>query len=178
MDAAQPNDFALFVEEQRFRQWWLWVIMIAPVAVAWYGFWEQIIGGQPFGNNPAPDWVIWLGWLLAGIVLPWLLCSASLRVEVSSGSVRIGFVTPLLPLFRKSIALKQIGGAEAVTYRPIRDYGGWGVRYGGNGWAYSVSGNRGVQLKMKEGHDILLGSRQPERLAAAIQRAMAEAAPR
>lgn len=173
MNRAVPTDLPLFVEEQRFRQWWLWLIMIAPVAVAWYGFWRQIIGGQPLGNNPAPDWVIWLVWLLAGIVLPWLLYSAALRVEVSSESVRIGFVTPLFPLFRKSVAFKQIRSVEAVTYRPIRDYGGWGVRIGGKGWAYSVSGNRGVLLKMKVGSDILLGSRQPERLATAIQQALA-----
>ncbi len=34
----------------------------------------------------------------------------------------------------------------ARKYRPIREYGGWGIRYGWNGRAYSTSGNEGVQL--------------------------------
>ena len=31
--------------------------------------------------------------------------------------------------------------AEATKYRPIRDFGGWGIRYGRTGKAYNVSSN-------------------------------------
>lgn len=174
MNGTQPIEPPRYVEEQRFRQWWLWLILLAPVAVAWHGFWRQLIQGHPVGNRPAPDWVLWLVWLLAGIVLPWLLYSVALRVEVLSDSVSIAFVTSLVPLLRVTISLEKILSAEAVTYRPIRDYGGWGLRVGRKGLAYNVSGNRGVRLKMREGRDVLVGSKEPERLALALQQVLAE----
>jgi hypothetical protein len=174
MDASHYAEVPLFVEEQRFRQWWLWLIMAGPVGVAWYGFWRQLVRGEPFGNNPAPDWAMWLVWLGAGILLPWILYSVALRAEVRPNTVVIRFITPLFPLFRKTIELDRILSVEAVAYRPLREYGGWGIRRGAKGWAYSVSGNRGVRLKMKEGAGVLIGSRQHEQLARAIEQARAE----
>jgi hypothetical protein len=113
-----------------------------------------------------------------GIALPYILSAVRLRFEVHRDRLFVGFVTPLFPLYRKAIPVGTIESAEPVTYRPILEYGGWGLRRSAKGIAYNMSGNRGVQLKMKEGRNILLGSRQPERLAAAIQQARAEAAPR
>ena len=58
-------------------------------------------------------------------------------------------------------------------YRPILDYGGWGIRWGpGKGWAYNVSGNRGVQLELLDGKQLLIGSQNPEKLAQMIGKAM------
>jgi hypothetical protein len=60
---------------------------------------------------------------------------------------------------------------EAKTYRPLREYGGWGIRYGAAGKAYNVSGNLGVQLSLLSGRKIMLGSQKPEELVLAIDRA-------
>ena len=48
--------------------------------------------------------------------------------------------------------------AHAITYSPLKDYGGWGIRYGRKGKAYNVSGNKGVMLSMKDGKAIMIGS--------------------
>ncbi|NVL91956.1 MAG: hypothetical protein HWN71_02845 [Desulfobacterales bacterium] len=55
-----------------------------------------------------------------------------------------------------------------MTYNPLKDYGGWGIRYGRGGRAYNVSGNRGVYLELSNGKSLLIGSLQPEELARAI----------
>ena len=60
---------------------------------------------------------------------------------------------------------------EVQTYRPIRDYGGWGIRYGRGGKAYNVSGNRGVMLELSDGQKLLIGSQKPDDLANAISSA-------
>ena len=62
---------------------------------------------------------------------------------------------------------------EPRVYRPVLEYGGWGVRYTpfGRGWAYNVSGNRGVQLVMSSGRRALVGSQRPDDLAGAINAA-------
>jgi hypothetical protein len=66
--------------------------------------------------------------------------------------------------------LAEIVHRETRTYRPILEYGGWGVRYSfvRKGWAYTVSGNRGVQLQLANGKRILVGSQRAEELARAI----------
>ncbi|MFX1355554.1 MAG: hypothetical protein ACFFGP_16490, partial [Promethearchaeota archaeon] len=91
--------------------------------------------------------------------------------------VLVRFTTPLFPLFRKTIPMEKILRAEAVTYRPLRDYGGWGIRCGAKGTAYTMSGHRGVRLEVAEGTDILIGSQQPDQLAATIAQARADQKP-
>lgn len=71
---------------------------------------------------------------------------------------------------RFRIPLKNVVRAFPRTYRPISEYGGWGIRFGRSGRAFNMSGNRGVQLVLKSGRRVLIGSQRPEELAAAIHR--------
>ena len=143
----------VFEEEQRFRQPWLWMLFIAEAA---------LFGGL-IVKHPHPPAVIALVILVVGgsflMFLFW-----TMRTEVRSDSVYIRF----WPMKRR-IPLEDIKSVEARTYSPIREYGGWGFRYGRSGKAYNVSGNRGVQLELKSGEHILIGSQKADDLAAAIQ---------
>jgi hypothetical protein len=69
--------------------------------------------------------------------------------------------------------LAEIVSWDARTYRPILEYGGWGIRYSpfGKGWAYNISGNQGVQLELMNGKRILIGSQRAEELARTIAEA-------
>jgi hypothetical protein len=64
---------------------------------------------------------------------------------------------------------------EAVTYRPIRDYGGWGIRWGPGKLAYNVSGSEGVRIDRSDDRELLVGSRQPYDLARAMRNAIQNA---
>lgn len=143
--------------------------MILVAGMMWYGFFEQIVAGRPFGDNPGPDWVIWVTWSLAGIGLPVFLFVARVIVTVGGHDVTIRW----FPLWTRRVPLIEIEQCEAREYRPILQYGGWGIRYGGphRGWAYTLSGNRGVFLRTASGSNVLIGSENPQRLAAAINAA-------
>ncbi|SDL02555.1 hypothetical protein SAMN04487898_11451 [Pedobacter sp. ok626] len=56
------------------------------------------------------------------------------------------------------------------TYSPLGEYGGWGIRYSmsGQGMAYNVSGNKGLQLELNNGKKILIGTNNPTELEAAL----------
>jgi hypothetical protein len=75
-----------------------------------------------------------------------------------------------IPLHRRFhwFRWEDILSAEAITYLPLRDYGGWGIRFGPKGKAYNVCGNRGVQLTFTNGSRLMIGSQRAEELAAAI----------
>jgi len=54
---------------------------------------------------------------------------------------------------------------EVRKYKPIREYGGWGYRFSfKNGKAYNISGNMGLQIVLKNGDKILIGTQKPDEL--------------
>ncbi len=164
---SAESRYVVFREVQRFRQWWVWLLVYGIAAFSWYGFVQQIVLGRPFGSNPAPDWMMWLLVLLFGIGLPLFFHRLKLIVEVREDHIRIRYA----PLTTREIPLAEIKRYEARTYQPIREFGGWGIR----GWskrkrmAYNVSGDRGVELELEDGREIMIGSQNPERLAQAIE---------
>jgi hypothetical protein len=156
----------MFKEEQRFRQWWIWAIVLVVAALGWWGFVQQIVLGEPFGNNPASDWAVWLLWVFVGLGLPALFAFIRLAIEVTADEVVIRY----RPLMKRRILLADIERVNARTYKAVREYGGWGIK----GWsfksvAYNISGDRGVQLTLRDGRRIMLGSRRPDELAQAIE---------
>lgn len=155
-----------FFEVQRIRQWWIWGVVGLIVVLAWWSFVQQIVLGRPFGTNPAPDWLVWGITAVCGIGAPLLFAVMRLETTVDATGLRLRFV----PFRDRRVEAPRIRSQEVVAYRPIRQWGGWGIRYGfGRGWAYTASGNRGVQLELADGKRLLVGSQRPEALAAALQ---------
>jgi hypothetical protein len=71
---------------------------------------------------------------------------------------------------RFRIPLRHIARAYARQYQPLKEYGGWGIRNGREGRAFTLGGKEGVQLVLRSGTRVLVGSRQAEELASAIRR--------
>jgi hypothetical protein len=161
----------LFREVQNIRHvWWIMVIIYGTAGLMWYSFILQVLFDRPVGTNPGPDWLMWLLWLLIGIGLPILFYTMKLIVEVTDDYLSIRYV----PFVNRRILFAEIKKCEARTYRAIREHGGWGIRgLFGKGRAYTVSGNRGVELELQSGQQIMLGSQKPQELALAIEAKLA-----
>jgi hypothetical protein len=155
-----------FDERQHLRTWWVLGLVLVVVALSWWAFVEQIVFGRPFGNRPASDAAVWALTLGFGLGLPLFIGVLSLRTTVDGDEL----VLHWRPFRRRRIALADIASARAVHYRPIRDYGGWGLRYGRGGWCYSMSGDRGVMLELRDGRRLLVGSWRAEELAEVLGR--------
>jgi len=172
----EMNDNGLkFREVQKFRQKWLQVsvaaVALCLVIPSGYGMIRQLVFGHSFGNRPMSDPALAIVgplMILLGFGLPLLFHKMRLLTEVRNDGVHINF----FPLSRLTVLFESIVACEIRTYKPIQEYGGWGVRYGRAGKAYNVSGNRGVQLKLSNGKGLLIGSQRPEELAQAIQAGM------
>ena len=70
--------------------------------------------------------------------------------------------------FRGFLKFWRSGDAE---YAAQREFGGWGVRTGPSGKAYTAFGTQGVQLWFKDEKRILIGSQRAGELAAALRAA-------
>lgn len=155
-----------FKEEQRFRQLWIWILVLLASTLPWIGLVIQVIFRQKLGNNPAPDWLLILIWLVFGIGFPLFFYTLRLITEVRKDGIYLKF----FPFHRKfKIYLyNQIKSYEVRKYKPIREYGGWGIRYGFGGMAYNVYGNKGIQLILKSNKKILIGTQKPDEFYRAI----------
>jgi hypothetical protein len=167
-----------FREVQQFRQRWIWYLLI-PVSLLIiipfvHGMYKQLIIGQQWGTKPLPDTallIVALLFILLGVGILYIFYVLRLETEVRSDGLYVRFY----PLTSKTINFAEIVSCEARTYRPIKEYGGWGIRYGWKGGkAYNVSGNRGVQLEFQNGKKLLIGSQRPEEFAQSIKERMSQ----
>jgi hypothetical protein len=104
--------------------------------------------------------------LLAIIIamgVAWLF--GSMTIEVKEGALRWWFG----PYFwKKSVPLSELQSAEKVRNKW---WWGWGIRYYGKGWLYNVSGLDAVEITLKSGKKMRLGTDDPEGLVTALQSA-------
>jgi len=137
-----------------------------------YGIYVQIIMGRPWGNHPMSNVALILVGLLVSCLAVGLLLLfrfARLITEVRKDGLYLKYI----PFHRKFLRLdwNEIKSFKACQYRPLRDYGGWGIRYGRGGKAYNVRGSRGVFFQLANGKTLLVGSQEAEKLAAEIRKA-------
>ncbi|HEY9716777.1 MAG TPA: hypothetical protein V6C69_04890 [Trichormus sp.] len=86
----------------------------------------------------------------------------SLTIEVDTDRVRLLFGDGLL---EKDVKLADV---ESVKQTRTNAWQGWGVHWIGNGWLYNVYGLAAVELKLKDGKVVVIGTDEPTELTEAI----------
>ena len=153
----------LFTEQQKFNQWWLWLLLIALNGMFVYGIYQQVIKKQPFGDNPTSNTGLFIA--LGGMLLLTILFyTFKLQTIIKSDGIYVRFF-PIHRAYRKYTWDKLVK-TYVRTYNPIGEYGGWGLRLGlfGKGRAYNVSGNQGLQLTFIDKRNLLIGTNKPEEI--------------
>lgn len=155
-----------FKETQRIDMWWVRLAVFVPAAVMLWIFAEQIVGGRPHGEHPGPDWLVWVLMIFLCVAVPALLLVLRLTVTVDDAGVHIRYY----PFVNRVIPFSDIHTFRARQYRPIREFGGWGIRGGlGKKMAYNASGNLGVELYLKNMTSVMIGSQRHLELAEALR---------
>jgi hypothetical protein len=170
--AAFPPPVVIYREEQNF-DWRVYGV----IAVAEGLLWSALLclyatGRHPGGAETQASAELAVG-LLVGLVLPVVLVVGLLRMttEVSPTGLRVWF--GWIPTYRRVIPIGTIQKIEVVTYRPVADYGGWGIRLGRDGVrVLNARGNQGVRIDLVDGSKFLIGSQLPEELARALEQAL------
>lgn len=148
----------IFKEKQRFTQWWLWLILLVPLLLNLFYYW-QTHGAESLTK------ILGMSELMMGIIITLFLI---LRLETKI--TQEGWYYRFLPFqigFRR-IGWDEIQNAEIRNYNPVREYLGWGWRVSDHGTAYNVKGDIGLKLVLKSGKHILFGTQKPEDLQEAL----------
>lgn len=159
----------LFSEKQKFRQWWVWFILLSINGLLLYGVFEQIIKEQQFGDNPMSNTGLLVTSSFA-LLFTILFLNLRLDTNIKDDGIYVRFF-PFHLKFRH-YSWDMLTKSYIRKYSPLAEYGGWGIRIGlfGKGKAFNVSGNKGLQLKFTNRKKLLIGTNKPEELSKVLKR--------
>ncbi len=165
----------LFEESQTFRFTWSWyliiVISIAMTAMFIWANYRQLAEGVPWGGKPLPD----LGLIIISIIMIALTVGGfiflhihELNLQVDEGGIRYRFY----PYFSGFRSLKQDEVKDLIVkkYSPVFEYGGWGYRIRWRKKAFSVVGDKGLEIHYKNKRILLIGTQRPQELKKAVDK--------
>lgn len=172
-----------FREEQKFGSIPLYISMgliyLGVLGILVYGLVMQFMLKQQWKDEPISD----DGMIVMAVLIPiiiivsaLLLFGTKLIIEVN----RLGISYSYPPFIRKPKLISKglVKRYEIRKYKPIMEYGGWGIRTtqatglkkSKAGIAYNVKGNIGLQLHLKSGERILFGTQREEALKRAMKK--------
>ncbi len=159
----------LFQEVQKFKQIWIWLLLVIANFFIIYTFVAQVLLNQPIGQHPARNIHIVIILVLSLSSL-FLYYSLKLETIITEQGISVRFL-PLIIKY-KNYPFSQISKCYIRKYRPIFEYGGWGIRLGGlgRGKAYNISGNIGLQIEFKDGKKLLIGTQKQNELQLVLSR--------
>ncbi|RIH67275.1 hypothetical protein D1164_02310 [Mariniphaga sediminis] len=165
----------LFKEEQRFNQWRLWLILGSALLAIVIPLANELSGQSwDFSSKDFSHLILY------GSVTVLFIISALIIVILSRLKTKItykGIFITFPPLKRKSykITIQEIERFEIRKYRAKREYGGYGFRSRRrSGQAYTISGNTGLQLYLKNGKKLLIGTQKKQAMEFAMHKIMGE----
>lgn len=149
----------VFTEQQRFNQWWLYVIfalfligILLPLKINF----EEV-------KAEGTDRILFLISFLIIFLAAIFIFLMRLNTKIDEKGVGYQFY----PFHRnyKILYWKDINAIYVRKYLAIREYGGWGFKSGifnirGRGVAYSVKGDKGIQIVLNNGKKILIGTQK------------------
>jgi hypothetical protein len=159
-----------FSEEQRFTD----SPLIYVFAVSALGALGGLIYAAFTTNNTAEMEELLFAMVFSILILfgiGWLLFSIRLETRVENGQLRYR----MPPLISKTRIIKKtdITHWEVITYKPVIEYGGWGMRQSiKNGKALNIRGNKGLRLELSNGKKLLIGTQKPDMLTQALKKMM------
>jgi len=153
----------LFYERQNFNE-------IAYVIILVVGF-IGLVWGLPGMNGSEPASLIRISPGFSLFVIAAILANLlTMTTWVYEDEIKVQFGR-LFPYYTKRIPRDEIRSVQTVTYKPIREAGGWGIRFGRHdgetSFYLNARGDQGVMLE-REGKPIIIGTQFPENFEKAV----------
>jgi hypothetical protein len=144
----------IFIEKQRFSQWWLWLLLLLVVS--------NLV--REFLNGTVEEKQALFFSALTLTLTSVLFAIMKLETSIDNNGISVRFFP--FHLKKKHFNWDQLESCSIRTYKPVIEYGGWGIRktFSGKGTAYNVKGKVGLQLVFKNGDRLLIGTQKAEEL--------------
>ena len=153
----------VFIENQRFNQWWLYLILAIPLisfVIPFISKTEEVLTRNDLLEIIIP-------FLFLTIIYAFIF-SIQLKTRIDEKGVHYQF----FPFNRKLklISWNEIENCYCRKYKPLLEYGGWGYRTTlRSGRARNIKGNLGVQIIFKNGKKLLLGTQKQDEVKMVLE---------
>ncbi len=170
MGSESAGGKTLFSESQNFLMAFplLAIAMLFLNLLFLYGIIQQEIFERPFGDQSiSTTGLIFL--LVFTFIITAFLYSLRLEMHLEKDRIRVRFY----PVHRSfyEFTTDQVVQCSVKKYKPMREFGGWGLRKNlrTRAKAWTVSGNTGLELIFSEGHKLMIGTKKPVSLKTALE---------
>lgn len=159
-----------FREIQKFTQKWIWALLLGGffvTAIVAFNFWRN--------ENADSEGITFAIITLSASALGILFFSL-LKLETTIDSKGIGLKFSPIHREYRFYPWQEIEKIHIRKYDAISEFGGWGIRIKPfkKSRAYNVRGTVGLQLELKSGHKILIGTSDPERMQKSLDHFLPE----
>jgi hypothetical protein len=134
------------------------VLAVPPLGMLALLVW-QVVLGHPWGKQPMSNGNV-IGWTIFLWLIYLRLITVRLVTEIRDGML----VVAMRGLWRaRKVPLNAIQSVDSIDHDPAREYGGYGIRSGGQ--AFLAGGSGAVKVKLASGGLLVVGSRRTGELA-------------
>ncbi len=142
-----------FNEEQKFKQIWLWIILIVIGIIQLSSLYTQFIKKEDIENKTSSNSGVIIGAIVSLLIIG-LFLIMKLKTTINKTYISIYF----FPFVKKKYYWNQIKNRKVLNYGFI---GGWGIRFSKKyGTVYNIKGNKGLAIELKNGKKILVGTQK------------------
>lgn len=149
----------VFKESQKFTQSWVIILLTISFIVTIISLSKE--WSKKLDKSLSSNLDLLLALAVFILVISFMLI-LKLKTRIDNEGIKYQFY-PIHLKFR-TITWNKIEKVYVRKYNPITEYGGWGLKgciiSRSRGTAYNVSGNIGIQLELKSGKKILIGTKQ------------------
>ena len=133
-----------FSEKSGFPAWIFWSMLSIPTILYLHEIITNPEDVEPFD---------WIGFIILAIVGLFIF-SIKLKITIDPKGITYQY-----PPFRNkptTLPWENIETVELLKINPLKEFGGWGLRYGKLGAAYTTRGKHILHIKMRKGKSINL----------------------
>ena len=157
----------VFFEEQKFNQSLVYLGLSVSLIVVIFSIlneWKKNI------DNSLGDYIAASIGLLILVLVIILFLVLKLQTKIDENGIKFKFYP--FQVSYNNIDWSNISECYIRNYNPISEFGGWGIKSSfrrDTGKAYTIKGSIGLQLKLKNGKKILIGTQKNEEIKRVIE---------
>ncbi|TDN89241.1 hypothetical protein DET49_107163 [Salegentibacter sp. 24] len=151
----------VFKEKQGFRQWWMLLIGISCLAITLVLLIDDFLESKTSLISKESTLA------LLCLIFLIILFNLSLHTRIDQRGIKTWWEP--FHFLEKEFLWKDLQKISVRKYKPVQEYGGWGIRGHGKTKAYNVSGNQGIQLVNSKGR-FLIGTQKSNEAQLVIKR--------
>lgn len=159
----------LFYEQQTFRQKFLWIFILIADSLSIFFLLDQIVFDWNYSSNLISRYDVFP---IIGTMLFVTVFFLILRLEMIVSTTGISY--RFFPIHHK---FRYIDKSEMIKitvrkYKTLHKESNGGIRIGfyGKGKAFNISGDSGLQIELKDGESLLIGSKEGDKLKEALKK--------